>query len=206
MRLSLARSSSSASFALAMTAMGRASRLGKVAVGLLLLTLCVVGAFWYVSQRPQRDRMHWKNDAIPAIARWAEAQNWRTQEIEVLTKRTNDQRVIAEGWLTDQMILMQSGEWLAYKSHCSKRPPHSVRDIFLAKGSDGKWYYSTFHFCVGMCALVMVQETQPATLAEFAHEYNLREFDGRSDECLKETATLPASWNRNSKTNSVGTR
>lgn len=132
---------------------------------------------------------------------WADDGNWRAQEIEVLTKRTNDSRVIAEGWLTDKLILMQSGEWLVYRSHCSKAKPHWVKDIFVARGSDGKWYYSTFHFCVGMCALLMDQETQPPNLAMFVHEYNLREFDGRSDECLKETKTWPASWDEH-KTNS----
>jgi hypothetical protein len=155
---------------------------------------------WVVGHRLQAARRHWKNDAIPAIANWSEDGSWRTQEIEILTKRTNDQRVIAEGWLTDKMILMQSGEWLVYKSHCSKAEPHLVKDIFLARGSDGKWYYSTFHFCVGMVALLGEQETQPPTLAMFVHEYNLRQFDGRSDECLKETKTWPASWYEN-KTN-----
>ena len=189
-----------------MTARSKASHLVKVAVSLVLLVACVVSTSWYLSHRPQKARKHWKDDAIPAIARRAEDQNWRAQEIEVLTKRTTDQRVMAEGWLTDKMILMKSGEWLVYKSHCSKEQPHLVRDIFLAKGSDGKWYYSTFHFCVGMCTLLMEQETQPANLAEFVHEYNLREFDGRSDECLKQTKSMPASWNRNGSTNHLGTR
>ena len=97
------------------------------------------------------------------------------------------------GWLTDKLILMKSGEWLVYKSHCSKEEPHIVRDIFLAKGSDGKWYYSTFHFCVGMCVLRM-EETQPPNLSAFVHEYNLREFDGHSDESLRLTKSWPASW------------
>jgi hypothetical protein len=130
----------------------------------------------------------------PAIASWAENKNWRAQEIEILTNRTTEHRVIEEGWLTDKMILMRSGEWLIYKSHCPKEKPRLVKDIFLAKGSDGKWYYSTFHFCVGMVWLRGEQETQPPDLAMFVHEYNLRQFDGRSDECLKETGTFPASW------------
>ena len=93
------------------------------------------------------------------------------------------------------MILMRSGEWLVYKSHCNKAPPHNVMDIFLAKGSDGKWYYTTCHFCLGMLALRMMQEElddeRPSDLAFFAKRYHLREFDGRSDECLKETKTFP---------------
>jgi hypothetical protein len=165
-----------------------------MAVGLLLVVACAAAVPWVAGNRLRAARRHWKNDAIPTISAWAEDGSWRTQEVQMLTKRTNDQQVIAEGWLTDKMILMQNGEWLVYKSHCSKAKPHLVNDIFLARGSDGKWYYSTFHFCVGMCALLMLQETQPPNLAGFVHEYNLQEFDGRSDECLKETKAVPASW------------
>ena len=110
----------------------------------------------------------------------------------ILTNGTTDGRVLEEGWLSDKIILTGSGEWLVYRSHCSKARPHNVKDIFLAKGSDGKWYYSTFHFCVGM--VVLRGEPQPPDLKMFVHEYNLREFDGQSDECLKETKSWPASW------------
>src|SRR5947207_723403 len=88
----------------------------KVAVGLLLIVSCAAGASWFLRYGPQAARRHWKNDAIPAIASWAADKNWRAREIEILTNRTLDQRVIEEGWLTDKMILMSSGEWLVYKS------------------------------------------------------------------------------------------
>jgi len=177
-----------------MTSKREATPVIKGAISLLLVVLCVAAAFWFLNHRPETARRHWKDAAIPNITGWAEDKNWRAQEIGILTDRTSNRRVLAEGWLTDKMILMQSGEWLVYKSHCSKERPHLVKDIFLAKGSDGKWYYSTFHFCVGMVALLGEQETQPPNLAMFVHEYNLRQFDGRSDECLKETGTWPASW------------
>src|SRR2546426_4981267 len=169
-------------------------RIVKVAVSLLLVGLCVVtlprvGGHWLQAARRQ-----WKNDAIPAIGNLADDKIRRAREIEALTKPTNDRRVIAQGWLTDKMILMQNGEWLVYESHCSKEKPRLVKDIFLAKGSDGNWYYSTFHFCVGMIGLLGEQETQPFNLAMFVHEYNLRQFDGRSVECLKVHKTWPASW------------
>lgn len=176
--------------------------LTRIAVGLLLVVSCLAATPWLLGQRARAARRHWKDEAIPLVASWAEDKNWRAQEIGILTNRTADKRVLAEGWLTDKTILMESGEWLVYKSHCSKERPHLVKDIFLAKGSDGKWYYSTFHFCVGMVALLGEQETQPPNLAMFVHEYNLRQFDGRSDECLKETGTWPASWGE--KTNITG--
>jgi hypothetical protein len=139
-------------------------------------------------------RKHWKQEAIPAIAALAEDTNWRAKEMAILTNQVTEPRVIAEGWLTDRMICMTNGEWLVYQSHCSKVSPRYINDIFLAKGSNGRWYYSTFHFCVGMCDLAMLQEEPPPNLAMFVHEYNLSEFDGQSDECLKPTKPFPASW------------
>ena len=171
--------------------------------GVLLLVGAILAALpSFMSHRLQAARRHWKNDAIPAIAKLAEDKRWLSQEIGILTNRTADQRVLAEGWLTDKLILMRSGEWLIYRSHCSKEKPHFVKDIFLAKGSDGNWYYSTFHFCVGMITL-RGEETQPPNFAMFAHEYNLRQFDGRSDDCLQETGSLPASWREKNNTNTV---
>ncbi len=172
----------------------------SVAVGLLLTLGCLAATPWFLGQRNQAARRHWKDEALPLIASWADDQNWRAQEIGVLTNLTTSKHALAEGWLTDKLILMANGEWLVYRSHCSKEAPHLVKDIFLAKGSDGKWYYSTFHFCVRMVALLGEQETQPPNLAMFVHEYNLRQFDGRSNDCLKETGTWPASWRE--KTNS----
>jgi hypothetical protein len=175
-------------------------------IAVALIALLVLGSFvatlpWMIRHYLQAQRRHWKDDAIPAIANLAENKSWREKEIGVLTKMTENEHVIEKGWLTDNLILMENGEWLVYRSHCSKAKPHTVEDIFLAKGSDGKWYYSTFHFCVGMVALRGEQETQPPSLAMFVHEYNLRQFDGRSDVCLQKTATFPASWTEKTNNN-----
>src|SRR5262249_53013344 len=117
-----------------------------IAVALAAIGSLVATLPWMTRQYLQAQRRHWKNDAIPAIANLAENKSWREKEIELLTKLAENEHVIEKGWLTDNLILMESGEWLVYRSHCSKAKPHTVNDIFLAKGSDGKWYYSTFHF------------------------------------------------------------
>jgi hypothetical protein len=159
---------------------------GALLVGIAALIL----VFLKYSEHARRA---WKEKALPEIASRAEDDAWLSAQIELLGNPDAgyEQGVIAQGWLTDGMILMGSGEWLVYKSHCSKAPPHIVRDICLAKGSDGKWYYTTCHFCVGMVALLMMQEEQPPDLEFFVKRYHLREFDGRSDECLKETKSFP---------------
>jgi hypothetical protein len=161
------------------------------------LLVCAVLALpllgWFHRWQTQRARKDWKEKAIPEISRLADDREWVDQEASKLAAAGTGhmEGVIAEGWLTDRMIRMRTGEWLVYKSHCSKAPPHNVRDIFLAKGSDGKWYYTTCHFCVGMVALLMMQEVQPSDLASFVRLYNFAEFDGKSDECLKETKAFP---------------
>ena len=171
-----------------------------VAAGLLAIAASLLTVVYSLYR--QHTRRAWKEGALPEISRDADDPRWISKEIAFLrSSPEGDQRIIAEGWLSDRMILMKTGEWLVYRSHCSKASPHQVSDIFLAKSSAGKWYYSTLHFCAGMIALVMMQKTQPNTLSEFVKEYNLREFDGRSDECLKATASEPASWlgNREAK-------
>ena len=168
-------------------------RLCAVAIGtvLVLVGLPVLGLVAW--DRLRVTRKDWKEQAIPEIIRFADDPERVAQEIAFLgaAEPGSPQRIIAQPWLTDWMILMANGEWLVYKNHCNKRPPHNVRDIFLAKGSDGKWYYSTCHFCVGMIALVSIQDAQPSDLATFARLYNLSEFDGKSDKCLQETKTFP---------------
>ncbi len=165
----------------------------RIAVLLAIFTGVLLVLPWAVRQRQYLARKAWKAQAIPEIAKLSNDSKWVTEEIALLGsgKSTASERIIANQWLTDRMILMASGEWLVYKSHCSEAPPHQVLDIFLAKGSNGKWYYSTCHFCVGMCALVMMQDVPPYDLATFARQYHLKEFDGVSDACLQQTQTFP---------------
>lgn len=169
-------------------------------VACVVLTLALLG--WFNRWQLHRARKEWKERAISEIRGYADDPAWVSREVSRLRTRdpADAKGVIAEGWLSDRMILMKSGEWLVYNSHCHEAPPHNVREICLAKGSDGKWYYTTCHFCVGMVALMMMQEEaaqpnfddlRPSDLAFFAKRYHLREFDGRSDECLKETKTFP---------------
>jgi len=99
----------------------------------------------------------------------------------------------ATQWLTDHLILMQDGEKLAYCYRCSKEDRRkgkllrglSSYDVFIARGEDGKWYYTSYHFCIGMLMLGM--NGQPESLAAFTDEYFLREFDGRAENCAAKT-------------------
>jgi hypothetical protein len=154
-----------------------------VTVGFLFAALCCTAFFVWKSFTVTRKS--WKEKAIAEINGRLADPKWLADEIEKVKAQTRAD--VDYGWYSDEIILMENSEWLAYRSHCGKRPPHHIADIFLARGSDGKWYYSTFHFCVGMCVLRMEQNGQPTALAKFARKFFLREFDGKSDECLKET-------------------
>jgi len=178
---------------------------GVILLGIIALA-CVVFARY-----PNQARRAWKEAALQEISHLADDSSWVSEEINMLNvTNSSTEHIIAERWLTDHMILMLGGEWLVYKSHCSKESPHLVHDIFLAKGSNGKWFYSTCHFCVGMCALVMMQDEPPVDLATFARRYHLKEFDGVSDTCLQPTQTFPDSndihWTGNQESRRMHSR
>jgi hypothetical protein len=184
-------------------------RYRRLVIALSIVVLiggCAVGARPFLTYWSKVQRKAWKEAAIPEITRLAANRDWLAAETARLENGETNRPVLASGWLTDRLILMENREWLVYKSHCSKAAPRLVEDIFLAKGSDGRWYYSTFHFCLGMLTLIMEQEDGPpamTNLAAFAHEYRLREFDGKSDECLKKTGYVPASWAERNASNAV---
>ncbi|WP_338285509.1 hypothetical protein [Luteolibacter sp. LG18] len=87
-------------------------------------------------------------------------------------------------WLDERTIVCANGDWLAYRASCEKQVPE-IKDLFIARASDGRWYYSTFHFCIG--AMVLRDDGQPESLPEFVKRYALREFDGHSDAALMPT-------------------
>ena len=136
------------------------------------------------------DRLHtkarkeWKEKAIAEIGRRVGDVKWLAAETNTLAAIAAKDSSDSDAWLSDQLVLMTNREWIAYASECIKQDPR-IHDIFIGRGSDGKWYYSTFHFCVGM--LELRTGDQPESLAKFAESYSLREFDGSSDECLNLT-------------------
>ena len=87
-------------------------------------------------------------------------------------------------WLSDNLILMANGEWIVYSAECGAADWRKC-DIFVGKASDGKWYYTTYHFC-GMINLLF----QPPNLTSFIRHYALGEFDGNPE------SHPPATWPR----------
>ena len=83
---------------------------------------------------------------------------------------------------------MINGDWIAYSNVCSKQN-RRIHDLFIGRGSDGKWYFSTYHFCINMIALRIRTDIEGAhgSLLEFSNDCYLSEFDGSSDVCLQKT-------------------
>ncbi len=129
-------------------------------------------------------RREWKQKSLTEISARLSNADWATNEISRLKSVKSDDPDDYENWLSKDLILLQSGEWLAFKNVCRKEEG-KIHDLFLAKASDGQWYYSTYHFCKDMISLKM--EFQPKDLASFTNYFCLQPFDGKSDECLKQT-------------------
>lgn len=155
----------------------RAIQVLAVAVAVVLISGCNRARL----DSPQRKA--WKDESLARLVERTANVQWLTDELS----RFNSENFNAddpEKWLSDQLILMRNGDWLAYASICQKENAR-IADMFLARGSDGRWYYSTYHFCKGMLEPRM--NDQPSDLRSFITDYSLREFDGKSDECLQPT-------------------
>lgn len=137
-----------------------------IALGIIILAATAL-LINFVKSRPHytSERREWKNVAIEAI--------------KSDLNKSNNSISANEDWKTATRIVCEDSSWLAYRAQCYKVDP-KVHDIFIAKASNGKWYYSDFHFCVDMIVL----EDQPHSLDDFIYQYFLVEFDGSSDKAL----------------------
>jgi hypothetical protein len=165
--------------------MSRAAEKLLIAAG--VCGLLIAFGVWATGGRDplrSRARRAWKQKAIAEIA----ARVADPKRLGIELGRLNAQARAnpdEEGlWLSDRLMVMRKGDWLAYANICQKED-WRIHDLFLARGSDGQWYYSTYHFCIGM--VVLRVEEQPDSLAGFVKAHYLRPFDGRSDECLQKT-------------------
>jgi hypothetical protein len=154
-----------------------------VGVCAVLLALAVV-ALALLFTPSDGARRAWKEKAIAGISWQLAHPTWPSNEVARLSHRGTSDHSDSDRWLSEDLILMRNGDWLTYRSVCQKEK-RRIADLFIARGSDGRWYYSTFHFCIGMLDLKM--EDQSEDLPAFVKAYYLRPFDGHSDECLQKT-------------------
>ena len=153
-------------------------------VSVLLLAVISAIVFLRPPSRQSSARRAWKEKSIADIAARIVASSWPTNEFAHLKAQSTNESSEDASWFSDHIIVTRKGEWLAYANICQKQD-RRIPDLFLARGSDGRWYYSTYHFCIGMIVLRM--DEQPEDLTAFAKTYFLQSFDGQSDDCLQKT-------------------
>ena len=155
-------------------------------VALLAVGLFVMPAIRGDPRLHSKARKQWKEQAIADMTERSSDRQMITNEIAILHAEAADKS--GDGWIGTNVLLMTNGEYLVY-SHVDTKQAGGIADLFLARGSDGKWYYSTFHFCINMITLrgEILGESKNGSIAEFASAYAAREFDGKSNECLRKT-------------------
>ena len=114
---------------------------------------------------------------------------WIVVTNEQINSEINELQAVPPGsadfrWAQDHVLLMTNGECIIYVYRHGDNSGF-VDHLFLGHGSNGRWLYSTYHFCNSMVGVL--GEDPPGSIGEFAKRFSVREFDGRSDECLQHT-------------------
>lgn len=169
--------------------MGASCQLGtarrKVLIWLsipVILGGLVLGGWSAVRYKHERARTDWKTAALARLSALSLTNEDVSRELESLERN----RGVGEHqeWAGVQVVLMTNNEFLVYASRHGLNSGF-VDHLFLAHGSNGRWYYSTYHFCNNMAGVRF--EDPPGSLAEFSTRYAAHEFDGKSDVCMQHT-------------------
>ena len=158
-------------------AMTRKRCLWLAAVLLLLVSAFFVRGHFYRLEQ-ERLRIQWKDAALLRLAALEADPAAIAKELESIKDRG------ALEWTGDRLLMMTNGEYLVFESRHGFNSGY-INHLFLARGSNGKWLYSTYHFCNSMVAIL--GDDPPGSIAEFSKRYSAREFDGKSDVCLEKT-------------------
>ena len=145
----------------------KAKTIALIAVGgvlALLAAVFIAGRLRHASRDTATARF--KELAIAEITKLAADPNATSNQVVSMARLTDEE----DRWFSPHLIAMKNGEWVVYSNKCNKEDP-GIRDTFVCRASDGKWYESTFHFCKG--AIVLRMEGQPDDLRSFATRYKL---------------------------------
>lgn len=146
----------------------------------VLVVVLITAWISIVKRRYEHQRKVWKDDALAQIAKMSLTSEEVLTEIDQIKHPSPN---LDFGWTHEHVLLMTNGEFLVYAFRHGFNNGF-VDHLFLAHGSDGRWYYSTYHFCNHM---VGADADPPGSIAEFASKYEGRVFDGKSDVCLQHT-------------------
>ena len=161
----------------------RVARIVLFVVGIPLLIAGLLAAVWWAGITKQRhQRTEWKNLTLERLAELSFTNGLVQRELAEL--KAGPTPNVDLGWTHDHVLLMTNDEYIVFEFRHGHNTG-TVDHLFLGHCSDGRWLYSTYHFCGQM---VMVRgDDPPGSVTEFETKYAAREFDGKSDECLKHT-------------------
>ncbi len=151
--------------------------------GILLVLVAIFLVFLHYDKRSrEKARAQWKDATLPrldALAADTAAIGRELEDTKALGLKFGGPQ-----WIGDKVLAMTNGEYLIFASRHGFNNGF-INHLFLAHGSNGKWLYSTYHFCNSM--MMIAGEDPPGSIAEFSKRYAVREFDGKSDVCLEKT-------------------
>ncbi len=158
----------------------------------LLTALGVLGllgfGLWYFGFKSKVAIADWKRNAIAKIEARRADPAWLEAELKKLAAEASsrDQPSTGAGWAGGELLTTQNGDWMICQSVSVKEKKLGIpQDLFIALGSDHRWYYSSFHFCIGKSSIM--SDPQVENLADLVEAYWMVPFDGKSDDCLKPT-------------------
>jgi hypothetical protein len=137
---------------------------------------------WISTRSFERRRTAWKDVALSRLQQISIPNPELDQKVKYL--KTASKPGEPQQWVDVDCTVMINGEYLVHAFHHGFNVGW-VDHLFLARGSNGRWYYSTYHFCNDMVGVL--GDDQPQSIHEFVSRYSLQEFDGKSDVCLKHT-------------------
>jgi hypothetical protein len=162
---------------------GAVSRKLIIGISIPVVLVCLVFGGWsFTRHKHLRARADWKTTTLERLAGLSFTNADISGELETLkaSRGAGDR----QQWTGERVLVMTNDEFLVYASRHGFNNGF-VDHLFLAHGSDGRWYYSTYHFCNSM--VMLLSDDPPGSIREFASRYSAREFDGKSDVCLQHT-------------------
>jgi hypothetical protein len=149
---------------------------------IFVFVLLFFGISWLVKRKHERARAEWKVGALGRLAALSITNKEVADELAML--KGDMATPVNWGWASEHVLRMTNGEYVTYAFRHGFNSGF-IDHLFLGRGSDGRWYYSTYHFCNGMVGVR--SDDPPGSINQFARTYSAKEFDGQSDECLKHT-------------------
>jgi len=160
---------------------GKISRIAIVWFAIAFLIIpAIIGVRWVVRRNDERARADWKAATLQRLAGLSVTNEEIRREIAGFKASATP----TLRWTREHVLLMTNGEYLIYAFRHGQNDG-SLDHLFLAHASDGRWLYSSFHFCNSMVAIM--SDAPPGSIREFEKRYAAREFEGKSNECLKHT-------------------